>query len=370
MIRVMFAVLMLALVLMLSLVLVVTAGSVAHAGALQPPEGRKIRVAVVMTEGAVVIDYAGPWEVFANVHTGTGDMDRQMPFELYTVGRDRQPIHTSGGAMKPGMTVVPDYAFADAPAPDVVVVGAQSGDEQLGPWLRKLHEQHALIMSVCTGAFRVAESGLLDGKPATTYHASLQRLANQYPHIDVRSSVRYVQSDPLIVTAGGLSSGIDSALHVVELYYGAQVAQATADNMEYQGQGWKTNAGAGEPKQVLPTIPLAYRDHERIWQGTFLPEYPKPKPEMPVVLHLALVDGQYRGTIDAPTESMIGEPLEDVRVDHGSIHFTLASDHGLVDFRGTMTADRISGKVTHGGGSPTPLTLTLSKVRPSSQATR
>ena len=363
MIRMMLAV----LVRMMLVVIALAAGPVVHASALQPPEGRRIRVAVVMTEGAVVIDYAGPWEVFENVHTGAGDMDQQMPFELYTVGRDRQPIHTSGGT-KPGMTVVPDYGFADAPVPDVVVVGAQSGDEQLGPWLRKLHEQHALIMSVCTGAFRVAEAGLLDGKPATTYHASLQRLANQYPHIDVRSSVRYVQSDPLIVTAGGLSSGIDSALHVVELYYGAQVAQATADTMEYQGQGWKTNAGAGEPKQVLPTIPLAYRDHETVWQGTFLPDYPKPKPEMPVVLHLALVDGQYRGTIDAPTESMIGEPLDDVRVDHGSIHFTLASDRGRVDFSGTMTADRISGKVTHGGGSSTP--LTLSKAAPSSQAAR
>ena len=355
------------LVRMMLVVIALAVGPVVHAGALQPPEGRKIRVAVVMTEGAVVIDYAGPWEVFENVHTGKGDMDQQMPFELYTVGRDRQPIHTSGGT-KPGMTVVPDYGFADAPAPDVVVVGAQSGDEQLGPWLRKVHEQHALIMSVCTGAFRVAEAGLLDGKPATTHHAALQRLANHYPHIDVRSSVRYVESDPLIVTAGGLSSGIDSALHVVELYYGAQVAQATADYMEYQGQGWKTNAGAGEPKQVLPTIPLAYRDHETIWQGTFLPDYPKPKPEMPVTLHLAQVDGQYRGTIDAPTESMIGEPLDDVRVDHGSIHFTLASDHGPVDFSGTMTAKRIAGNVTHAGGSPTP--LTLSKAAPSSQPAR
>src|SRR5207253_2356782 len=83
--------------------------------------------------------------------------------------------------------------------------------------------------------------------------------------------------------------------------------------------------------------------HETVWQGTLLPDYPKPKPEMPVVLHLALVDGQYRGTIDAPTESMIGEPLDDVRVDHGSIHFTLASDRGRVDFSGTMTADRITG---------------------------
>jgi len=346
--------------------LALSAGAVTHASALQPPEGRKMRVAVVLTEGAVVIDFAGPWEVFENVHTGTGDMDAQMPFELYTVGRDRQPIHTSGGT-KPGMTVVPDYGFADAPAPDVVVVGAQAGDEQLGAWLRKVHAQHALIMSVCTGAFRLAQAGLLDGKPATTHHASLQRLANQYPSISVRSSVRYVESDPLILTAGGLSSGIDSALHVVELYYGPKVAQAAADYMEYQGQGWKTNAGTGEPGQIQPTIPVAYRDRETLWQGTFLPAYPKPQPEVPVTLHLAQVDGQYRATIDAPTESMIGEPLADVRVEHGSIRFTLASDNGPIDFSGTMNAERISGHVSRDGSS-TP--LTLSKVKPSSQTTQ
>jgi putative intracellular protease/amidase len=352
---------------MMLAVLALTAGAAAHASALKPPEGRKIRVAVVLTDGAVVIDYAGPWEVFENVHAGAGDMDARMPFELYTVSRDRKPIHTSGG-MKPGMTIVPDYGFADAPTPDVVVVGAQLGDAGLGPWLRKVHEQQALIMSVCTGAFRVAESGLLDGKAATTHHASLQRLANQYPRIAVRSSVRYVESDPLILTAGGLSSGIDSALHVVELYYGPQVAQATADYMEYQGQGWKTNLGAGEPKEVPATIPLAYRGHEALWQGTFLPAYPKPEPAMALTLHLAQVDGQYRGTLDVPSERMISEPLDDVKVGHGSIHFTLGSDDGPVDFSGTMTADRISGNVTHPGGSPTPLTLT--KANASSQASR
>jgi putative intracellular protease/amidase len=343
---------------MMLAVLLLAAGAAADASALQPPAGRKIRVAIVLTEGAVVIDFAGPWEVFANVHMGTGDMDQQMPFELYTVSRDRKPVHTSGGAMRPGMTVTPDYAFADAPLPDVVVVGAQSGDAGLAPWLRKVHEQHALIMSVCTGAFRLAETGLLDGKPATTYHSALQRLANQYPRITVRKSVRYVESDPLILTAGGLSSGIDSALHVVEMYYGREVAQATADDLEYQGQGWKTNAGAGEPGEVKATIPLAYRDGETRWQGTFLPAYPKPEPALPVTLHLAQVDGQYRGTLDAPTESMIGEPLSDVQVGHGSVHFTLASGQGPVDFSGTMTADRISGNVTHGDGSPTPLTFT------------
>jgi hypothetical protein len=83
-----------------------------------------------------------------------------------------------------------------------------------------------------------------------------------------------------------------------------------------------------------------------------------------VTVHLAEVDGTLRGTMDAPTESMVGEPLDDVRVEHGSIHFTLASDNGPIDFTGSMTADRISGHVTRAGSS-TP--LTLSKAKPSSQ---
>ncbi len=340
----------------------VFAATLAHAGTLEPPQGRRIRVAVVLTEGAVVIDFAGPWEVFEDVHVGSGDMEEQMPFELYTVGRDRKPIHTSGG-MKPGMNITPDYGFADAPAPDVVVVGAQAGDDQLSTWLRQVHAQRALIMSVCTGAFRVAQAGLLDGKPATTHHASLQRLANQYPNIQVRRSVRYVESDPLILTAGGLSSGIDSALHVVELYYGAKVAQATADYMEYQGQGWKTNTGAGERGQVQPTIPLAYRDRETLWRGTVLPAYPKPQPAVPVIIHLAQVDGQYRGTIDVPNQSTVGEPLMDLHVDHGSIRFRLPSDDAPMEFAGTMTAGQITGHLSHDGTS-SPLTLNIAQSSP------
>ena len=336
-------------------VFLLVAGFADYANALQPPEGRKIRVAVVLTEGAVVIDYAGPWEVFSNVHVGSGSMGEQMPFDLYTVGRDRSPIHTAG-VMKPGMTVVPDYGFADAPDPDVVVVGAQSGDDQLGPWLRKVHAQHALIMSVCTGAFRLAQAGLLDGKSATTYHAALQHLANQYPRIAVQSSVRYVQSDPLIVTAGGLSSGIDSALHVVDLYFGEHVAQATADTMEYQSQGWKTNTGSGQSMQIQPTIPLAYRDRETLWQGMLHPAYPKTERELPLVVHLAQVEGQYRATIDVPSESTFGLTLDQVAVDHGRIHFILDTDDGSLDFRGTMTAKTISGNLTR-GNSVIPLTL-------------
>lgn len=146
----------------------------------------------------------------------------------------------AGGA---GMLVTPDYSFADAPVPDIVVIGAQSGGAGLSDWLRKVHAQHATIMSVCTGAYRLAESGLLDGKSATTHHDSYGDFASQFPKVKLVRSVRYVESDPTIYTAGGLSSGIDLALHLVALRYGDKTAAETAYTMEYQGTGWKTNVG-------------------------------------------------------------------------------------------------------------------------------
>jgi transcriptional regulator GlxA family with amidase domain len=93
---------------------------------------------------------------------------------------------------------------------------------------------------VCTGAFRVAQAGLLDGLPATTHHDYLDKFAAEFPKVRIVRSVRYVQSEPTIYTAGGLTSGVDLALHIVEGYFGHEVAQKTADYMEYQGSGWKS----------------------------------------------------------------------------------------------------------------------------------
>ena len=331
-----------------------TATSDPAAQHLQPPQGRHIEVAVALSEGAVMIDFAGPWEVFQDAMPPSASGTPEMVFDLYTVAPSRAPVHTSGGT-RPGMTVTPDFTFADAPAPDVVVVGAQSGDPGLTAWLKKVHAEHALILSVCTGVFRLAETGLLEGKSATTYHQRLQRFANQYPGVAVRSSVRYVQADPLIVTAGGLSSGIDAALHIVELYFGRAVAQATADDMEYQGEGWKTNVGLGEQREVRPTIPLAYRDRTTHWQGIFLPAYPQQNPQQTVVLNLARTEQGYAATLDVPAERVFGEPLN-VQVSNGRIHFTLDSDNGPLAFSGTLGAQAISG-VVKGAGTSTPLNL-------------
>ena len=113
-------------------------------------------------------------------------------------------------------------------------------------WIRTATSHADVVMSVCTGAFTLAEAGVLNGKPATTHHSAYTELQRQFPTILVQQGVRYVQSDPVISTAGGLSAGIDLALHIVDRYVGREIAQATAENMEYEGQGWKTGKAEGE----------------------------------------------------------------------------------------------------------------------------
>jgi transcriptional regulator GlxA family with amidase domain len=202
------------------------------ATALTPPTNGPIKVAFVLSEGATVIDFSGPWEVFQ-------DADVPTPFELFTVAPSRTPIRTSGNGSH-GISITPDYTFADAPEPDLIVIGAQYGGAGLSEWLQKLHADKKIILSVCTGAFKLAQAGLLDGLPATTHHDFIDKLAAAFPKVQVKRSVRYVQSGPTIYTAGGLTSGIDLALHMVEGYFGHDVAQRTADYMEYQGTGWKS----------------------------------------------------------------------------------------------------------------------------------
>ena len=205
-----------------------------------PPKG-SIPVAFVISEGATVIDFAGPWEVFQDVHVdGRGpSMEERMPFRLYTVADSRAPIHTSGG-----MQVTPDYTFADAPVPAIVVVGAQGGkSKQTLDWLRRASTRSQVLMSVCTGAYKLAMAGILDGKKAATHHDAWDDFEKRFPKISLERGVRYVQSDPVVFTAGGLTSGIDLALHVVELYFGRDVATQTAAYMEYEGKGWMRKDG-------------------------------------------------------------------------------------------------------------------------------
>jgi len=200
---------------------------------LTPPANGPIQVALVISEGVNVIDFSGPWGVFSSVMLGGGTDHsmHKMPFDLITVS-DKTEIVTSGD-----LKIMPNYTFANVPPVRVVVIPAQQGSEAMIDWLRKVTPSTDVTMSVCTGAFKLAKAGLLSGKAATTHHDFLDKLQKEYPDIQVKRGVRFVEGER-ISTAGGLTSGTDLALRVVERYFGREVAQTTATYMEYQGKGW------------------------------------------------------------------------------------------------------------------------------------
>lgn len=216
---------------------------------LAVPASGEIRVAFLISPGAEVVDFAGPWGVFEYVFVGGNS---QRPFKLYTVAASREPVTVSGG-----LTVVPDHGFADAPAPDVIVVPALDL-EKLAPaaldWLRAAQTGTAVTMSVCNGSFVLGQAGLLDGKSATAHHGGYASLHVEFPKVTVIRGVRYIE-DGRIATAGGLTSGVDLALRVVERYFGRDSARQTARYLEYQGTGWMhpaSNAGFAETPAVAP----------------------------------------------------------------------------------------------------------------------
>ena len=220
---------------------------------LKPPAGGSIPVAFLISDGAVIIDFCGPWEVFQDVSLPAHGMEPMHDaFNLYTVAETTKPVRASAG-----MKILPDYTFENAPAPKVIVIPAQRHASNAAlDWIRRSSKNADITMSVCTGAFVLAETGLLSGKAATTHHSAYKGLAMNFPDIQVKRGARFVEAGN-VATAGGLSSGIDLALRVVERYYGRDVATATAYQMEYQGEGWKNP----NSNQVYAAVRVSTAEH-------------------------------------------------------------------------------------------------------------
>jgi transcriptional regulator GlxA family with amidase domain len=211
------------------------AGVLAFAAAspLRAADDKPIPVAVLIDKDATVIDFTGPWEVFqdAGVAGNAG-------FELFTVAPQRTPLRVSAG-----LQIVPDYTLDNAPPAKVIVIPAQSGSLRPAErplkedWLKARFPETEIIMSVCTGAYLLARTGLLDGMSATTHHDYLADFARTFPKVNVVETRRYVDNGRLVTTAG-LSSGIEGALRVVERYYGVEAARKVASYMEYVPTPW------------------------------------------------------------------------------------------------------------------------------------
>lgn len=238
-------------------------GSIAAAAEVYPPapqpdelpdskidhDPAKPTVAIVVgPTGGNVADALAPYEVLA----GTG------VFNVYTVAPERRAIPLTGG-----LDLLPDLDFEglqrllDGP-PDVIIVPAvpRAGDPEtkvLEDWLRSQRaEGLPLLASVCVGAEVLASAGLLDDRPATAHWLGLIGLRRSYPGVPWREGVRYVD-DGDTITGGGVLSGIDVALRIIERTAGPTAAQQAADQVAWPGYS------TGSPADFAPTR-LAWAD--------------------------------------------------------------------------------------------------------------
>ncbi len=185
-------------------------------------------IAFYLQNGVEILDFAGPMEVFA--YAG---------YKVFTVSASKSPIKSQGI-----LNVIPDYDIENAPKADILAFfGGNSTVAVKNPkvidWVNR-QDDVKFHFSVCTGAFILAEAGVLEGKTATTFHNALDQLESSYPKVDVRRNVRFVDNGNVITTAG-ISAGIDGALHLVAKLQGLNAAKRTAYYMEYDN--WKPGDG-------------------------------------------------------------------------------------------------------------------------------
>jgi transcriptional regulator GlxA family with amidase domain len=191
-------------------------------------------VGIFVFDDVEVLDFAGPYEVFTCATRVAGKLTpgAPPPFQVRTIGATAATLHA-----RAGLAVLPEAQFGDAGRIDVLivpggVVTAELDKRAVIDWIAATARTAELTASVCTGAFLLAQAGLLDGQPATTHWEDVADLRAAYPAVDVHADRRWVDNGR-IVTSGGISAGIDMSLHLVARLASRELAVRTARQMEY-----------------------------------------------------------------------------------------------------------------------------------------
>jgi transcriptional regulator GlxA family with amidase domain len=190
----------------------------------------RTNVAILVFDDVEVLDFAGPFEVFSV----TDELRDHSAFNVMTVA----PLPGTVRARN-GLKVVPDYALEACPQPHILIVPGGFGARALlrNPvvleWIQTRSRKAELTVSICTGALVLAKIGLLDGLRVTTHHLAIEELRSLAPKAVVEPGSRFHDNGALI-TAAGISAGIDCSLHVIGRLLGQEAADKTADYMEYE----------------------------------------------------------------------------------------------------------------------------------------
>ena len=187
-----------------------------------------MNIGIALFNGAEELDWAGPWEVLAA-------WAQQFPDDgvhVFTLACENREITCAKG-----LRVLPHETWETAPAMDVLVypggrgTRAELADDAVLDWMRGIASQ-AVVASVCTGSLVLAAAGLLDGRPATTHWGSLETLPTLGKEIEVRPDDRFVDTGE-VITAAGVSAGIDMALHLVARLHSPERAREVRRYIQY-----------------------------------------------------------------------------------------------------------------------------------------
>ena len=196
-----------------------------------------LTVGILLFPEVEVLDFAGPFEVFSVAARIAGKVvgAKLPPFRVVTIAATAAPV-----IARHGLKVIADHDFTTAPPIDLLIVPGGVMDQPLGDpatlgWVREMAARATLTASVCTGAFVLAEVGLLAGRTATTHWEDVADLRDRFPDVTVVDHVPFVD-EGAIITSAGISAGIAMSLHVVGRFAGTRLAELTAKQMQYDWQ--------------------------------------------------------------------------------------------------------------------------------------
>lgn len=184
---------------------------------------RKLSAAFVIVDGVYNTELTAPYDVLEHTlyHAGEG-----LGIEVSTVSPDGETITTAEG-----LRILPDYSFSTAPDVDILVVpsaensrGSDLERKDLIEWIRAAGRNADIVMSLCWGAFVLAEAGLLDGRSCTTFPSDYDTFSERFPNLDLRINISFVHDGHTITSQGGARS-FDPAMYLVDKLYGQAVAK-------------------------------------------------------------------------------------------------------------------------------------------------
>ncbi len=199
-----------------------------------------LNVGIYLYNEVEVLDFAGPFEVFSTASRVNARIEPESNklFNVFTVAENMDPLFARGG-----LQIVPEYSISDHPEINLLIIPGgiitdELEKEHVVSWVIDSSNNTNITGSVCTGAFLLAKAGLLKSKAATTHWEDIDDLKSMFPDIIIRKNVRWVD-EGAVVTAAGISAGIDMSLHLISRIASKDLANLTAKQMEFE---WTKNS--------------------------------------------------------------------------------------------------------------------------------